>query len=887
MTKVSEVYINRIPQLPELMELPSISFIPIYNANNDITGRISAILLKGGTEAKNIWDAEVEYIEGDIVEFQLKFWKSQVGTIETPNVGNAPMEGSIWTEVSKSTGNGYGYWSAGVFTQDPSMVIRSGGLFLLDNTKVTFPFNSDDFEAEYQQGIWVQLTGSGSGGGFIWNVQHIDSAITTSFNAVKNTIYLIDATTAPVTGILPDAVAENVDDYAFVLHKDTHKFTLTTVSGTQLIDNDTSQVIPTIGGGMDIKCVGNGYDIVSDTRQLTNIVEITANRDFSTDGFENNIIYQIKPNGGEITILFPTAYQLPGNIAIKSRFEQIGAGKVSMGAVSGNIGTSSTQVLNGDGQGIDIVWSGTVYSVTNDTRPNQLTASLASYPVSELSTITDPVRGTFFNQRVTTIEDSRFDKLTAVETSTIITANPTDPWQCFSGSITDEGVLIGDVAEGIINLISNSRRTGINVNIYFQYLKRDTLGNYTSIAQSSVVNINSDTTSQYIASATHALFSMLVTDRIVVRGYARKSTTGSNPTLFFSVEGPTPTKSVIEVSAGTIAHNTLAGRDLQGAHKAASINVDSSGATGTMPTTVATVQDFFDAVDALVTQGGASDVEDLGVTTASVTKKMLKVNATGDGVDYTEYDHDQVVQVGNIDMSDIAVGEKKILVAEKGIDGSPEFGGAIGLLDVIGNSGLSTRLAETSAGWNADEITLTGDNRQGQLGENSQFYELESDFFLCKSHYNGTTASDGWAVWKRNRGTDCLSLSVASHVTIIGQLETETGWNESAQFKQITAKSKRGTWFRRSTGGYLYMCIDDTNGWTRVGSPPTVDLEITSTSHPVLAASLTANDWAANPFYLEGTNASDNVAQQGQEWWDTTNKRVYKRNMNGYWARLN
>ena len=163
MTKVSEVYINRIPQLPELMELPSISFIPIYNANNDVTGRISAILLKGGTEAKNIWDAEVEYIDGDIVEFQLKFWKSQVGTIETPNVGNAPVEGAIWAEVSKSTGNGYGYWSAGVFTQDPSMVIRSGGLFLLDNTKVTFPFNSTDFEAEYQQGIWVQLTGSGSG----------------------------------------------------------------------------------------------------------------------------------------------------------------------------------------------------------------------------------------------------------------------------------------------------------------------------------------------------------------------------------------------------------------------------------------------------------------------------------------------------------------------------------------------------------------------------------------------------------------------------------------------------------------------------------------------------------------------------------------------------
>jgi hypothetical protein len=132
-----------------------------------------------------------------------------------------------------------------------------------------------------------------------------------------------------------------------------------------------------------------------------------------------------------------------------------------------------------------------------------------------------------------------------------------------------------------------------------------------------------------------------------------------------------------------------------------------------------------------------------------------------------------------------------------------------------------------------------------------------------------------------------LSLSIPAHVTIINELETEAGWNAVAQFKQITAKSKRGSWFRRSTGGYLYMCLDDSNGWTRVGTPPTTDLEITTTSHPTLTASLAAHNFTANRFYVEGTDPDDEPAEQGQEWWDTTNKYVYRRNMDGNWARLN
>lgn len=247
----------------------------------------------------------------------------------------------------------------------------------------------------------------------------------------------------------------------------------------------------------------------------------------------------------------------------------------------------------------------------------------------------------------------------------------------------------------------------------------------------------------------------------------------------------------------------------------------------------------------------------------------------------------QLVNLADIDVSDINVGEKKIIVAEKNAQGDPVFSGGVGLLDVIANSGLSTLLAETNPNWIGDEITLTGNNLDGQLGENSQFFELDADFFLCKAHDNGTTTTNGSATWKRNRGTDSLSLSIPAHVTIINQLETETGWNSVVQFKQITAKSKQGSWFRRSTGGYLYMCLDNSNGWTRVGTPPTTDLEITSTSHPVLTASLAAHDFSTNRFYVEGTEPTDEPAEQGQEWWDATNKHVYRRNMDGNWARIN
>ena len=86
------------------------------------------------------------------------------------------------------------------------------------------------------------------------------------------------------------------------------------------------------------------------------------------------------------------------------------------------------------------------------------------------------------------------------------------------------------------------------------------------------------------------------------------------------------------------------------------------------------------------------------------------------------------------------------------------------------------------------------------------------------THSNGTTSADGWATWVRNRGQDSLTPGIAHDDLIIAELEDIAGWS-TAGFKQINSKSKKGTWFRRSTGGAYYACIDKNNGWTKLDFP--------------------------------------------------------------------
>ena len=174
--KVNEVDVVQIPSLPELMALPAGGGnVPIYNGADNILYRIKAALLGGGSETAVKWNVSTTYAADVVVEFGLKLWLS----LADGNTGNTPVDGSAWwVEVSKSTANGFGYYAPGVFTVDPTMVLRSGGLFYIDNQVVTFPFNSVDFEAEYAQNKWVQVAGSDGGGGTVTDYENIFFEVT-------------------------------------------------------------------------------------------------------------------------------------------------------------------------------------------------------------------------------------------------------------------------------------------------------------------------------------------------------------------------------------------------------------------------------------------------------------------------------------------------------------------------------------------------------------------------------------------------------------------------------------------------------------------------------------------------------------------------------------
>ena len=410
-----------------------------------------------------------------------------------------------------------------------------------------------------------------------WNIININSLPDNSiqsFNANPNTIYIIDATYNPIIAILPNATLTNTSDqFRFILKADPHKLTITTLSGVQLIEGYTSQNIPTVSGSLLLMSNGTGYNIIEDNRQLTNIVEVTTNRDFGTDGFENNVIYYIKPNGGEITITLPEPVMLPGNTPIKARFEQSGSGRSIIHATNGTIAGVVDQIITSDSQGFDIIWKGTDYFIQLDTRPKILTTSYTSYPTKVDSDIIDPLTSTFFKKRVSTVEDLAFDVTTETFTNYTITANPSDSYQLLaSSSITVAGALVGIVPEGSLTIYWNIYIIGnTNLNVYAKYFKRSDLGVETLIATSAIGYVDSHIVRQYILSTTHSEFIMNSDDTIVVRYYARKNTTGGDSVLYLGVEGPNPTKSIFEVAVGSITHNQIPGRNIYGAHDASDI----------------------------------------------------------------------------------------------------------------------------------------------------------------------------------------------------------------------------------------------------------------------------------------------------------------------------
>lgn len=117
----------------------------------------SKIVDDGFDRATYLWDVGTTYniTDARYAIYDFKLWKSlQVG-----NLGNTPVEGAWWTNVTLSFGTNARTWQAGVYGNGTQLVKHptTGDLYLLDSE--SRPVESSDFNAEVASGLWKLVGG--------------------------------------------------------------------------------------------------------------------------------------------------------------------------------------------------------------------------------------------------------------------------------------------------------------------------------------------------------------------------------------------------------------------------------------------------------------------------------------------------------------------------------------------------------------------------------------------------------------------------------------------------------------------------------------------------------------------------------------------------------
>ena len=138
--------------------------------------------------------SNIEYSSGEIVEYGLRLWKSLQGS----NEGNFPTEGIWWTEVARGN-QSITYWTAGVYTQDPTIKLVNDIFYRLD---AALPFESVDFANELANGDWVAI-GGGDGGLRIVNIEEGSNII---LDADSGNTYYRYKGASPITVTVPNTV---------------------------------------------------------------------------------------------------------------------------------------------------------------------------------------------------------------------------------------------------------------------------------------------------------------------------------------------------------------------------------------------------------------------------------------------------------------------------------------------------------------------------------------------------------------------------------------------------------------------------------------------------------------------------------------------------------
>lgn len=153
---------KRIPELPLILNASGNMRLAIWNEGDDVTYGIllSSIIPAQADTTSLVWSPDAIYNTDDLVVFDDKFWIS----LQDDNSNNIPEEGAFWHQVNRAK-TGFVYWEAGLFLDDPSVVLYDDGtnvnFYLLDKP---VPYMSTDIMTEYLAGDWVKIGGGGGGG---------------------------------------------------------------------------------------------------------------------------------------------------------------------------------------------------------------------------------------------------------------------------------------------------------------------------------------------------------------------------------------------------------------------------------------------------------------------------------------------------------------------------------------------------------------------------------------------------------------------------------------------------------------------------------------------------------------------------------------------------
>ncbi|CAB4204267.1 hypothetical protein UFOVP1393_40 [uncultured Caudovirales phage] len=202
---------------------------------------------------------------------------------------------------------------------------------------------------------------------------------------------------------------------------------------------------------------------------------------------------------------------------------------------------------------------------------NDLPSNIILYPTTSASDISG------YFKLVSSISDASYDVVAVnVSTGAITTTN-----QLISSLATSANILVGNPGVFNITTIGNITRvsgTG-TAEFYFEVYKRTLAGTETLIVTSSnTIPVTNSGYSEFSATGLWNDGNFLSTDRIVLKFYANRIVTGSDPTYNFQFGGSTPVRTLLPVPLTVTPSNVISivSKDI----------ADSSALTGTTAITL-------------------------------------------------------------------------------------------------------------------------------------------------------------------------------------------------------------------------------------------------------------------------------------------------------------